>query len=430
MDGPVKEEERLYPLDILRGIAVLGILLVNIREFSLPPHYAEAWKADPNTLNFWVRNTILILIEGKMRALFSLVFGAGKLLFTYQKKHSTPLFYRRMLVLLLIGLVDAHLFLWVNDMLFMYSICGMLVYLFRNIKPIYLSLGVPLLVIVGFISNSLFMLNAKDTRRAYLDALHVQSKGEVLRADHIRALEKWRNIEVHLIPNEADSRMKTQKYKGTYAEVASHVRKQAFKQESSFLLYTLPDPVAFMLLGMALFKWGYFTSWSNLRHRKVLYWGLILGLPLAIFNAVYAHHFFPNYDSMLRFLETRGVNWTYLSYELQRICLTLALVSGFYLLYRQRSLTLTLPLLQNIGRLSLSNYLGQSLICAAVFYGFGLNFYNEWKYGEVLLFVPLVWLFQIIFSTLWLHHFLAGPAEWLWRCLTYGKILAIRRKSR
>lgn len=430
MDLPVQEKERLSPLDVLRGIAVLGILLINIREFSLPPHYAEGWKTDPQSLNFWVRNALLILVEGKMRALFSLLFGASILLFTYQKKQATSLFYKKMLVLLLLGLVDAHVFLWVNDMLFLYSICGMLVYLFRNVKPIYLSLGVPLLLIVGFVSNSLFMLNAKDTRRAYLEALAVQAKGEMLRPDHIRALEKWRNIEMHLIPNEADSKRKTVQYKGSYAEVASHVRNQAIKRESSFLPYTLPDPIAFMFLGMALFKWGYFTTWSNRRHKKVLFWGLAIGLPLSVLNALYAYHYFPDYARMLHYVETRGIDWSYLIYEIQRICLCMSLVSGFYLLYQRGALRVSFTTLQQVGRLSLSNYLGQSLILGTVFYGYGLNFYNEWAYVEVLLFVPIVWLFQIIFSTLWLRYFLLGPAEWLWRCLTYGRILPIKRKSR
>ncbi len=430
MDLPVNEKERLVPLDILRGIAVLGILLFNIREFSLPPHYAEAWKADPETLNFWLRNGILLLVEGKMRALFSLLFGASILLFTYQKRETTPLFYRRMIVLMLFGLLDAHLLLWVNDMLFLYSLCGMIVYVFRHVKPIYLSLAVPFLVILGFINNSLFMLSAKDTRRAYLEAQEVLARGEMLRADQIHALEKWRNIEVHLIPNSADSERKTQLYKGSYTELASHVREQALKHETTFLPYTLPDPVAFMLLGMALFKWGYFTTWSNRRHGKVLGWGLLIGLALGLFNVLYAYRYFPNYESLVHFIETRGIDWSYLSYELHRICLTLAVVSGFYLLYRKCNFSISFSALQNVGRLSLSNYLGQSLICGTVFYGFGLNFYKEWAYTEVLLFVPLVWLSQIIFSTLWLRYFRMGPAEWIWRCLSYRTILPLKRKSR
>src|SRR5690606_17832506 len=109
--APVPESERLVSIDVLRGIALLGILLMNIPFFAMPDYYSEEWNADPGTLNFWVRAFTTIFFEGKMRALFSMIFGVGILLFTFKKDKVTGLFYRRMGWLIVFGLIDSHLLL-------------------------------------------------------------------------------------------------------------------------------------------------------------------------------------------------------------------------------------------------------------------------------------------------------------------------------
>src|ERR671936_1136248 len=132
--APVSESERLKLIDALRGVALLGILLMNIPGFAMPNYYSESFRSDPTNVNFWVRGVINVLFEGKMRALFGMVFGAGVLLFVLKKEQTgrsvTGLFYRRMFWLILFGLVHAHLILWIGDILYLYGFCGMLVYLF------------------------------------------------------------------------------------------------------------------------------------------------------------------------------------------------------------------------------------------------------------------------------------------------------------
>src|SRR6516162_11577750 len=169
---PVSDAERLRLIDALRGVAVLGILLMNIPGFAMPEYYSESFKSDPKNPNFWVSAVISVGFEGKMRALFGMVFGAGVLLFVSKKEQTgrsvTWLFYRRMLWLILFGLIHAHLILWIGDILYLYGFCGMLVYLCRNVKPIYLVLGVPLVAVGDFTTTTLYYQYIRDRRIAYV----------------------------------------------------------------------------------------------------------------------------------------------------------------------------------------------------------------------------------------------------------------------
>src|SRR5262249_44087413 len=158
--APVADARRLRLLDALRGVAVLGILLMNIPVFAMPNYYSESFRSDPTNANFWLNAVITVFFEGKMRALFGIIFGAGVLLFVSKKEQTgrpvTGLFYRRMLWLILFGLIHAHLILWIGDILYLYGFCGMLVYLFRNVRPAYLVLGVPPLALGDFTAGPRF----------------------------------------------------------------------------------------------------------------------------------------------------------------------------------------------------------------------------------------------------------------------------------
>src|SRR5437899_2896040 len=172
--APVSETQRLRLIDALRGVALLGILLMNIPGFAMPNYFSESFKSDPTSINFWLNAVITVFFEGKMRALFGMVFGAGVLLFVSKKEQTgrpvTGLFYRRMIWLVVFGLIHAHLILWIGDILYLYGFCGMLVYLFRNVKPAYLVLGVPLVAVVDFTAGTLFYQHIRAKRIAYVAA--------------------------------------------------------------------------------------------------------------------------------------------------------------------------------------------------------------------------------------------------------------------
>src|SRR5262249_4017804 len=134
--APVSEAQRIKLIDGLRGVALLGILLMNIPGFAMANYFSESFRSDPTNVNFWVSAVISVVFEGKMRALFGMLFGAGVFLFVMNKeqagKPAAWLFYRRMFWLVMFGLIHAHLILWVGDILYLYGICGMLVYPLRR----------------------------------------------------------------------------------------------------------------------------------------------------------------------------------------------------------------------------------------------------------------------------------------------------------
>ncbi len=426
---PVPENERLISIDVLRGLALLGILLMNIPFFALPDYYSEEWKADPSTFNFWLRAFITLFFEGKMRALFCVIFGVGILLFISQKVKVTGLFYRRMAWLILFGLIDSHLLLWLGDILFLYGVCGMIVFLFRKAKPLYLSLGVPLVAIIGFVTGTLFMMDVKEKRLAYNEATVAKEQGKTLSAGQKKALDKWREIEVDLIPNKKDAEENTRLMKGSYADVAGYVRPRALDFQTKYLLYTLWDPIALILLGIALYKWGYFTTWTNRQHRRAVLLGYSIGFPLVIIDFWYNTVNFPNYEASMRYLETHGINWVSLTYDFQRIFLTIAHVSLILLIIRSGKLQQFFRSMAAVGRMAFTNYIGQTIICTLIFFGYGFNLFAELDYSQIFLVVMGVWIFQVIFSVVWLKYFYFGPLEWLWRALTYMKIPPFKRKQ-
>ena len=135
----------------------------------------------------------------------------------------TGLFYRHMFWLILFGLIHAHIILWIGDILYLYGICGMVVYLFRKVKPAYLVLGVPLVAIIDFTAGTLFYQQIREVRLAYVQASAAAAENRPLTEAQNDALKQWRDLEKTLIPNREDARENTRKMKSDYATVAAHL---------------------------------------------------------------------------------------------------------------------------------------------------------------------------------------------------------------
>ena len=164
----------------------------------------------------------------------------------------TGLFYRRMFWLVLFGLIHAHLILWIGDILYLYGICGMLVYLFRNVNPKYLVLGVPMVAVFDFTAGTLFYQHIRAKRIDYVEAQAAADAGKPLTDAQNKAIADWREIEKTLIPNREDAKENTRKMKSDYATVAKLVRPLALLMETVFLPIIVWDSLALMLLGLAL----------------------------------------------------------------------------------------------------------------------------------------------------------------------------------
>jgi uncharacterized protein len=432
--APVSDAQRLRVVDALRGVALLGILLMNIPGFAMPDYFSESFKSDPKSINFWLNAFITVFFEGKMRALFGMVFGAGVLLFVANKERTgkpvTGLFYRRMIWLVVFGLIHAHLILWIGDILYLYGFCGMIVYLFRNVKPAYLVLAVPLVAVVDFTAGTLFYQSVRATRLAYVEASKAESKGQTLTAAQTAAVAHWRDLEKNLIPNRDDARENTRKMKSSYATVAGHLRPMAFKIETVLMPVIIWDSLALMLLGLALYRWGFLSgNWATRDYWKVLVIGYGIGLPLVCYSFYEDYLTKPNLEASLIRMEAVPIEWVGLIYPFQRILLVLAHVSTIILLYKSRYIQSLFRRLEAVGQMALTNYIMHSVICTTVFFGYGLNFYAELDFYQIYFVVIAIWVLQLIISPLWLRFFYYGPLEFVWRSLTYWRPQPFRRST-
>lgn len=395
--APVAEGDRVRLIDALRGVALLGILLMNIPGFAMPNYFSEPFRADPGNVNFWVHEVVGVLFEGKMRALFGMIFGAGVLLFVSKKEKTgrpvTGLFYRRMLWLMAFGLIHAHLILWDGDILYLYGLCGMLVYLFRNVRPRYLVLGVPLVAVLDFGVGTLLYQYVREARIDYVEATTATAAGQELTPGQSRAVERWREIEKSALPNRADAEENTRKMKGDYATVASHVRWEALLMETLFVPYILWDSIALMLLGLALYRWGFLTGrWENRHYRLVMLIGYGVGLPLVIYSQYHDITTAPTLEAGLQRMEEVAIPWTNLIYPFQRILLVMAHVSAIVLLYKAGFVPGLFHRLEAVGQMAFTNYIMHSVICTLVFFGYGLNQFAEWQYYQLYFLVIGIWV--------------------------------------
>ncbi len=430
--APVAETQRIDTIDILRGFALLGILLMNIPGFSMADYSFEAFKNAPGTFNFWLYQFIGIFFEGKMRAMFGMVFGAGVLLFIANKGTKGAsvhaLYYRRMFWLLLFGLIHAHLILWIGEILYLYAVCGMILYLFRNVAAKYLVWAVPIVAIASFVAGTIQYQGVRAKRIAYVEASTAQSQNQTLSAAQTKALKEWREIEKTMIPNREDAKENARKMKSDYGTVASYLRPIAFDIQTKYLPFEVWDSLALMLLGLALFKWGFLTgSWSTKDYWTVLKIGYGLGLPLVLYAQYYSFHHFSTLEANLARMEQVPINWINLIYPFQRILLVMGHAAALILIAKSGVAQGLCRRLAAVGRMALSNYISHSLICTLFFFGYGLNYYAELEFYQIYFVVLVIWAIQLIVSPIWLKYFLFGPLEWLWRSLTYWKLQPMKR---
>ena len=425
--APLGQSERIVILDSLRGIAVLGILLMNIPGFGLP-HSAVF---DYTLLNETGLNYYMWYIfgpgvfEGSQRAIFSMLFGAGTLIFIGRLEKRTvglmpaELFFRRQLWLLVFGLFNAFVLLWFWDILYHYAICGMILFAFRRLKPKHL------LIAAGI---CLVLITARENRDLYKDKA-VVIKGEKIAAIDTTKLkltdkQKEELAEMESIKERSKPESKKKKLQkqlaeitGSYAELYEARSNMSARGETKAMYYFLIwDVLLFMFLGMAFFKQGILQGEAK---TKVYVWmsvvGLTVGLPLSYLFLKQGMQYQFNY-----FLILKNKNFEF--YEIQRLIHSLGIFGLIMLLYKSGWFKWLFALMRPVGQMAFSNYLLQSLICGIIFYGIGFGMFGKMQRYELYYVVVAVWFFEIILSHIWMRYFLYGPFEWAWRSLTYWKL--------
>ncbi|MEX0962730.1 MAG: DUF418 domain-containing protein [Pseudohongiellaceae bacterium] len=422
--SPIVTSRRIQSLDVLRGFALLGILLMNILVFAFP----FAAYSDPTIdgategINFFVFVSMDVLVEGSMRTIFSMLFGAGMLIFLSKRDTDADalrgLFYRRTGLLIVFGLVNAYLFIWPGDILYTYGMAGLLLYFFRDFSAARLAkYSVVIFLLLGLTHIALHM-DAR-TLRVAVEAVESLPAGTPLSNEQEQTLADWdvflqnQFIAPELIEQEYES-----KKSGYVDNLIAYAPINLLLQTVVLISNTLWDVLGMMLLGMAFFKWG----WLDASRSAGDYWLLVvlgfgLGLPL-------------NYLETATYINSGyQVYWAGAfrpTYDVGRLCLALAYIGLIMLLCKYALLHWLRSSLAAVGQLALTNYLSQSIICNFIFMGFGLGLFGDLQRYQVYLVVLGVWIFQIIFSLLWLRAYRFGPAEWLWRSLTYRQLQTLR----
>ncbi|MCJ7784082.1 MAG: DUF418 domain-containing protein [Desulfobacterales bacterium] len=397
---PTQPQERIQAIDILRGFALLGILLVNFSGVEV----ARIGRIDDE-----VRRLLDFLISSKFYTTFSFLFGLGfalQLLRAQQRKtRIVPVYLRRMAVLYLIGLFHAIL-IWQGDVLLYYSAMGFFLILFRSLPAKLLLVFVILILAFQFWTS---LPSAPPDRISdLLPARHnpeVQQQKELERTlDYVKADEAWQNLGLA-------TRF------GTYFQ-AVKARFQVWKANLGFWwTYFWSSAFAMFLLGLYAGRRGIFHDLAG--RRKFLRRMMWTTLPFALgLNLIYAYG-----PQILGRFYQQIPDWGFsLLYVLAGPVGSLFYISALLLLFvKSERWVRRLSFLRWVGRMPLSIYLMQSIIGTMVYYGYGLGMYSRLSYLPGLMLTLAVFALQIPLSWWWLSRFQFGPVEWVWRSLTYGK---------
>ena len=426
---PVSTKDRIVSLDVLRGVALMGILLINISGFALPDRYLESILPHPESLNYKVAWIVTVLFEGKMRALFSLIFGASIVLFVIHKEKngnsSFGIFYRRMTWLALFGLAHAHIFLWGGDILYRYSLCGMILFFFRNAKPAQLIAIAFCICLVEVSMNTYFYSHNRSQRLAYLETVKIEESGAPLNGAQQKAKEEWLVKEKNYFPDKDYVERSIELKRSDYWTMANHVRKSIILEETRLVPLLMIDPIMLMFLGMALYKLGFLSGKGD---KRIYLWTMIAGYGIGFPLVLYSWSHLTSVPDKVAFLEVHSFNMAVWIYPVERVLLMLGHVSLVTLLVSAGVLKPLFNALSAVGRMAFSNYILQSIICSFVFFGYGLGYFARFEYYQLFFIVFAIAIVQLIGSPIWLKYFRFGPLEWALRSLTYWKLQPNRLK--
>ncbi|GAB3248753.1 DUF418 domain-containing protein [Larkinella harenae] len=422
---PVAKVERIQTIDIIRGFALLGILMMNMPFFGIS-HTATPrfFTAPADSADFKTFLVVSVLFEGTMRGLFSMLFGAGMLLFMAKKDTladgygMADYYYRRLFWLILFGVFNAFVLLWPGDILYTYGICGLFLFPFRKMKArTYLLIAFFCVAVLG--AKGFFRtMETKEKREGYLAALQLEKQKKPLTAEQKKAKEAWLSVEKNTKydPKKEQEINKTMQ-EGSYEAIFTNYLPLNTKLESTkFYQSYVWDAWALMFLGMALFKWGFFSNKLRTQTYVItLLAGYGVGLTLGWFSFWNGVAWFTNPGNVLD-ADTFPFQ---AFYHIRRAASALGHASLLLLIYRSGIVSWLMNALANVGQMAFTNYLMQSIICTLIFYGYGFGYFGKLALHELYYVVAAVWLFQLFFSALWLRFFRFGPFEWLWRSLTY-----------
>ncbi len=435
--NPLQQKERIQILDAIRGLALCGILILNMPGFSGPYqwYFNFSIPGESGMLNKVVWYLQCFVFDGSFRALFSMLFGTSAILLLTRLEKSQPglraaeIYYTRLIWLLIFGLFNAYVLLWAGDILYHYALCGLFLFPLRNRSPKFLIwLAVFFIAVLTFKEWNTRQEN-RHTREKGLAAMAIEARKDSLTEEQKEDLSKWKsrldNQKIENQRKETDKDVKAMQNK-SYAKVWTH-RQPVIREMESTLTYDdlFFDALIFILIGMALYRLGVLTgelSW--------LWYALfvVIGYSTTGVYAWYMGHWWQqaNFD-YLTFTDISPLSISV--YQWRRLATSMAHLGVLVLLWKSGAFGWLIKALANVGQMAFTNYLMQSVICTFIFHGYGLGYYGTIQRYEQIYYLVGVWVFQLIFSAVWLQYFRFGPLEWLWRSLTYWTKQPMRKST-
>ncbi len=388
---PTPANQRIEAMDVLRGVAVLGILLVNINVFALPLEDADApyglgYRGPIDAVTF---AGVGIAAQGKFMSLFALLFGAGVTLMVDRRRQrgepTAGLHYRRIAALAGLGFIHG-LFIWFGDILLPYALCGALLYPLLLLPPKWATRAALIAWAVALAGALLFGLLI-----FWLESFSTEAESAAIFADEVELM------------------------RGGLLDVMEvrFVYWLVFMVLFPFL--TLPWVTALMLTGAVALRGGWVTGQRPpADYRRLLAVGLAIGLPVAALRILVSFTADPAVAEAL---------WMPLNL-IDAAALAAAWLALVMLACRLEVLGRARRVLAAVGRMALTNYLAQSVLCTLLFYGYGLGLFASLSRTALLMVVLGVWTVQLLWSPWWLARRPRGPIEAAWRRVTYGRPVA------
>jgi len=406
---------RLVALDVVRGIAILGILLMNIEEMARPK---AAWDYPPliswtgaDQAVWWVRE---VIARGTMRGLLSLLFGAGFILMTTREGREdvgvADAFIRRNVWLVLFGIVHGYLLLWPGDILLIYGLVGLFLFPWRHWTAArLLKAGVAVALVMTVLSTGRYVTNWQLASQA-TDARARQQAGAPLTSVEQQAVTSWERRETRWRPNPESVRRDTEARLGGYwSNLQWQVEWANELNAPAGFFYWMLDSLALMFVGAALVKWGVIQGHRSQKFYALLaVGGYAIGIPLNIAEA------WPVWTSQF----TAPLVFSPMTHQVSRTAVTLGHLGLILLVFNTDVGRRLQHPFAAVGRVALSTYIAQTLICQwLLFPGFGLALFGRYGLAQLWLIVLGISVVLVVAGNLYIRRFSMGPLEWLLRRL-------------
>ncbi len=401
--APIRDSDRIVALDVLRGFALMGILIMNVQAFSMPSaaYTNPSAYGDLTGLNRAVWIASHLIADQKLMSIFSMLFGAGVCLFADRAQAKTggsaKLYYRRTFVLLLFGFAHGYL-LFLGDILVAYALCGAWVYLLRNRRP---RTQVVVALVLLMVPTALTVMISGAVPKLPPDAVAGMSSGWAPSAEKLAAIVDG--------------------MRGSFLQqVITRAPATITLQTIVMLLHFIWRVSGMMLLGMALYRTGVLSaSKDEAWYRRVAVVGLPIGWALSAYGVYFNFSHAWVFERSM-FLGTVPNYWGSIAVGFGYLSLVMIAVKrGWFAGLQSR--------LAAAGRMAFTNYIAQSVFAVVVFNMFGL--FGATPRWQQVLFIVAVWIAQLLYSPAWLARYRFGPLEWLWRAATYGHAPPMRRST-